>query len=377
MNRMILMNLPLALGLLAWTGCSRKSRIAAAHAEPGEETARAGAGLRLPLHQIRGLSFLTVPAAQAEGAWYPAEAVGDETAQSLLTAPVKGLVSAILVAPGRHVGGGTGLLVIQSPELARLKADWLSARARRERTDADLARELRLDAAQAGSRRDLDLARAEAAMARAEEEAARLALDARGVDPQAAGASLTLKAPRAGSVTAYKAQLGQGVEPGQDLGAFQSALAAIVRLELPQPAPEGWRPGAPTEVRTAAGHRWKAVLEGTPATLTADTRRLAYRLRLQGRDLPLPGTALEVRVPMAKAVVLPQAALQQVEGTWGVFVKTGQEAEFRPVRRGAELGGDVMVLDGLRPGECVAGEGAYLLKSLLIKRKSGGDDHDH
>jgi cobalt-zinc-cadmium efflux system membrane fusion protein len=69
--------------------------------------------------------------------------------------------------------------------------------------------------------------------------------------------------------------------------------------------------------------------------------------------------------------------LQQVEGTWGVFVKEGEEAEFRPVRRGPELGTDVMVLDGVKPGETVVGEGAYLLKSLQIKRKSGGEDHDH
>jgi cobalt-zinc-cadmium efflux system membrane fusion protein len=86
---------------------------------------------------------------------------------------------------------------------------------------------------------------------------------------------------------------------------------------------------------------------------------------------------LEVHVPLAKTVVLPQSALQQVEGTWGVFVKEGEEAEFRPVRRGPELGTDVMVLDGVKPGETVVGEGAYLLKSLQIKRKSGGEDHDH
>ena len=66
-----------------------------------------------------------------------------------------------------------------------------------------------------------------------------------------------------------------------------------------------------------------------------------------------------------------------MEGTWGVFVKEGDEAMFRPVHRGPEFGTDVMVLDGVKPGETVVGEGAYLLKSLQIKRKSGGEDHDH
>ena len=114
-----------------------------------------------------------------------------------------------------------------------------------------------------------------------------------------------------------------------------------------------------------------------PAALTEDTRRLSYRLRLEGAPLPIPGAPLEVRVPFAEAIILPQAALQQIEGTWGVFVKEGEEATFRPVRRGLELGSDVMVPEGLKPGEIVAVEGAYLLKSLVLKRKNGGEDHDH
>jgi cobalt-zinc-cadmium efflux system membrane fusion protein len=318
-----------------------------------------------------------VPSPRAEGAWHPAEAIGDESAQALLSSPVQGLVAAVLVPPGRQVAAGAPLLSLRSPELARLKADWLSAKALRERTEAEWAREQRLLEAQAGSRREWEQARGEVLAARAGEEAARLALEARGVAPETAGATFTLRAPRAGTVTAWKAQCGQGVEAGQELGSFQSAAAAIARLELPLPQPRGWLPGAATEARRSDGQRWKAVLEGLPATLTQDTRRLAYRLRLSGPPLPLPGTPLEVRVPMAEAVVLPQSALQQVEGTWGVFVKEGGEARFRPVRRGPELGGDVMILEGVAPGETVAGEGAYLLKSLQIKLKSGGGGHDH
>ena len=373
----------LTLVLVAAVACGRRAeephgaKDAHAHEAGGHGDPHADESLHIPLKEVRGLRFLTVPEPRAEGAWYPAEALGDESAQALLSSPVKGIVSGILVPPGRAVGGGTALLTLQSPELARLKADWLSAKARRDRGEADLAREQRLFDAQAGSRRELEAARSEAATARADEEAARLALEARGLSPEAAGAVLTLRAPKAGSVTAYQVQLGQGVEAGQALGSFQAAAAAIVRLELPLPAPQDWRPGMETEVRKADGQRWKARLEGTPATLTADTRRLSYRLRLLGGRLPIPGSPVEVHVPLARTVVLPQSALQQVEGTWGVFVKEGGEAEFRPVRRGPELGTDVMVLEGVKPGETVVGEGAYLLKSLQIKRKSGGEAHDH
>lgn len=370
------MSFPLALVLLAGAGCSKKSD--AKHDSEKHEQETAGhEGTHLPLKDMRGLRFMVVPEPKPEGAWYPAEAIGDESAQALLSSPVKGIVSAIQTPPGRHVPAGAGLISLQSPELARLKADWLSARARRDRTQAELAREQRLFEAQAGSRRELEAAQSEAATAKADEEAARLALEARGQNPESAGATLVVRAPKAGSVSVYKIQLGQGVEAGQELGSFQAAAAAIARLELPLPAPQNWQPGASTEVRKGDGQRWTARLEGTPATLTTDTRRLSYRLRLMGGPLPIPGTPLEVRVPLAKTVVLPQSALQQVEGTWGVFVKEGDEAEFRPVRRGPELGTDVLVLEGVKPGETVIGEGAYLLKSLQIKRKSGGEDHDH
>lgn len=377
----------LGLCLIGSLACDRKPAPHGDHAEEKHGDAHGGEkhgdahaeqeGDRISVKDLRGIRFVAVPEPKAEGAWYPAEAVSDESAQALLTSPVKGIVSAILVPPGRAVAGGTALLSLQSPELARLKADWVGAKARRERADGEQAREQRLFAASAGSRRELEAAQSDAATAQAEEEAAKLALTARGVTPESAGAVFTVKAPKGGSVSGYKVLLGQGVEAGQELGGFQTAHAALAKVELPLPAPEAWKAGSPAELRASNGQRWKARVEGIPMGLTQDTRRLTYRLRLEGGSLPLAGTPLEVRVPLARGVVLPQGALQQIEGIWGVFVKEGEEAAFRPVRRGAELGGDVLVLEGLKPGETVVGEGAYLLKSLLLKRKSGGEGHDH
>lgn len=381
MNRFLhLALIPLALAALL--ACDRRPTAAEAkhaHEHPEAEESRGKAPAHLPLKDLRGLRFVVVPEPKAEGAWYPAEAIGDESAQALLSSPVKGIVSAILTPPGRSVGVGARLLTLQSPELARLKADWLTARARRDRAEAELAREQRLFEAQAGSRRELEAARSDAATARADEEAARLALEARGQSPEAAGALLTVRAPRAGAVTAYKVQLGQGVEAGQELGSFQSASATLVKVELPQPGPVGWNPGSETEVRHASGRTWKARLEGTPTALTPDTRRLSYRLRLAGGPLPIPGTPVEVRVPMEKGLYLPQAALQQVEGRWGVFVVAQGQAAFRPVKRGAELRDEVLVLEGLNPGETIVAEGAYLLKATQQKRTApeGEEGHGH
>ena len=109
-----------------------------------------------------------------------------------------------------------------------------------------------------------------------------------------------------------------------------------------------------------------------------ETRRLRYRLRLAGGDPLVAGTPLEVRVPLPPGIVVPQDAVQQIEGEWGVFVVTDQAATFTPVRRGPELGGDVVVLAGLTPGQRIATSGAYLLKALVLKQAGGGEEgHAH
>lgn len=381
--------LPLLAALLALAaGCGRPAPEGGAGRDGhdheterghGDEAAHPGegsSGLAVRLDGIRGLRLVEAPPRRSEGAWFPGEAIGDENAQAVLAAPVSGIVLAPLAPPQAPVAAGGALATLASPELADLEARLLTASARRQRADAGLAREERLAAANATSARELEEARSEAAAARAEEEAARLGLAARGVSPGAASGRFVVKAPARGSVVEWKVRVGQGVAAGEELGSFQSGAASLVLLELPLPGPE-WKLGDETDVRASDGRRWRARVSGLPALLGAETRRLSYRLRLSGGPLPIPGKPVEVRVPFASAVILPQNALQQVEGSWGVFVKEDGHAHFRPVKRGTELGGDVMVLDGLEPGETVVTDGAYLLKAALLKTKSGGDAHDH
>ncbi|NTW84923.1 MAG: HlyD family efflux transporter periplasmic adaptor subunit [Holophagaceae bacterium] len=377
-----LTTLALMTGLLGSTGCGRDKAAAEAtesHEAHGGHGSAKGSSPKVPLKEIRGLRLMQVPESRREGAWYPAEAIGDEGAQIILSAPVKGIVSGLPASPGRPVGQGATLAVVQSPELARLKADWISAKAKLERADSEAAREVKLYEAQAGSRRELEAARSEAASARAEEEATRLALEARGLRPDQAGATFTVRSPRPGVVGAWKVQVGQGIEAGQELGTFQGAFAALAKVELPLPVPEAWTPGAATKVRASDGHQWQGRLESAPMALSQDTRRLSYRLRLSGAALPMAGTPLEVYIPLAQGVSLPQSALQQMEGVWGVFVGEGDFGVFRPVKRGVELGTEVLVLEGVKPGETVVAEGAYLLKALQQKRSepAEGGGHGH
>ena len=325
---------------------------------------------------LRGIQWMTAPQPRAEGAWFPGEAIGDESAQSVLASPVSGRVLSAPFPPGRTVSRNAELLVIESPEQAELVSRWLKAAAEAERADSVLSREEKLSSAGATSQRDLEDAKREASVTEAEKESARLGLASRGLKNSDRSARFVLRAPASGSVVRWNVRKGQGIEAGLELGTFQTASAKLVRLDLSLPGPR-WTLGDETEARTSDGRRWKARVVGVPAVLADDTRRLTFRLELSDGALPLPGQPVEVRVPFAVAVILPQAAVQQIEGTWGVFVRAGERAEFHPVRRGVELGSDVVIEQGVNPGESIAADGAYLLKSMWLKARSGGEEHEH
>jgi cobalt-zinc-cadmium efflux system membrane fusion protein len=372
----------LLLGVAAGTVLSScKSRSVGEHATEAEQQHAAAPAEGssetpvIPLDGLRGIRWIAAPEPRAVGEWFPGEAVGDESAQSVLSSPVSGRVVSAPLSPGRPVPRGTVLLEIESPEQAVLISRWLVAKADVERAEATLSREEKLASAGATSQREVDEARREASIARAESESARLGLEARGVRDSERSGRFSLRAPASGAVVRWNVRNGQGIEAGQELGNFQLASARLVHLDLSLPGPK-WHLGDETEVRSSDGRHWKTRVVGFPSILSDDTRRLTFRLEIIDGALPLPGQPVEVRVPFAVAVILPQSALQQVEGTWGVFVRADDRAEFHSVRRGAELGPNVVIEDGVRPGESIATDGAYLLKSLWLKGRSGGEDHE-
>jgi cobalt-zinc-cadmium efflux system membrane fusion protein len=355
----------------AGTGCRPKT---AAAPPSASEKAASQAVDHVPLKGVSAaVRTLEAPAPAEVKVWLPGEAAGDEAAQIVITAPVSGILTVPPAAPGRPLSVGAPLLTLRSAELAELKSRWLIAQARLKRTLAELGREQRLAAAKAGAQRELESAEADHASAQADAEAARMALQARGIVPEQADAVLVLKAPAAGSITEWKARLGQGVQKDEVLGTFQTASAALAMIELAPPAPAAWTLGARTRVRYGDERSWDAMVAGLPPTMGEGTHRLTYRLRLSGGPLPIPGTPLEVQVPLGTGVLLPTSALQQIDNVWGVFLKTGEEARFQAIQRGPDLERNTLVLGGIPVGAQVVTEGAYLLKSKLMRLKSGGD----
>ena len=333
----------------------------------------------IPLKEVPGIRTQVVAEPKNLSIWVPAEVIADETSQFMLSSPVSGILGPLLVPPGRSVSAGTVLAEVRSPELARMHADWLTASARLKKADADLAREERLDAKNATSQKELEKAREGAAIARAEEESARRTLESIDLAPEQGrgGAAWRLRAPKSGAVVEYKAISGQGVSAGQELGFFVAAGQSIARMELVAENVASLKLGQFFAVRQSGGGAWQGKLEGIAPALSSDTMRRSHRLRIIGNAQPLPGASVEVEVPFPPSIVLPQAALQQVEGRWGVYKTHHGHAEFCPVARGQGIGGEVMILGGIKPGESVVVEGAYLLKAYQQKLANPDDEGGH
>ncbi len=81
------------------------------------------------------------------------------------------------------------------------------------------------------------------------------------------------------------------------------------------------------------------------------------------------GQAVRVRITPRgsgqSSIVLPEEAVQQIEGRDMVFVAVKDGFQAIPVSVGSRSGGRVEILEGLKAGQTVVTEGAFVLKSQL------------
>jgi cobalt-zinc-cadmium efflux system membrane fusion protein len=114
----------------------------------------------------------------------------------------------------------------------------------------------------------------------------------------------------------------------------------------------------------------------------ASSRTIPVRVEVANSEQLLrPGMSATAWVPVGKSseqvITVPVAALQRIENEWLVFLPTGQDTfEIRPVGRGRDLGTEIEIVSGLKAGERVVVEGAFLLKAEAEKARGEGSEHE-
>ena len=106
------------------------------------------------------------------------------------------------------------------------------------------------------------------------------------------------------------------------------------------------------------------------------TRTVKVRATVENTDRLLrPGMFSEIRMSVGireEALAIPEGALLSDEGRDFVFRHWKEEYYVRrPVKRGREFPDRVEITGGLEPGDRIVTDGAFLLKSDILREKMG------
>jgi membrane fusion protein, heavy metal efflux system len=185
-----------------------------------------------------------------------------------------------------------------------------------------------------------------------------------------------LKAPIAGTVVERSVSLGQAVHRADDAFKIIDLTHLWVLLDIYEKDLRRVHKGQKVHLRTEA--RPGEVFEGRVAyvnpLIDEKTRTAHVRVEFDNPDGKLsPGQFVSARIlgdpghAPNEALAVPRQAVQTVDGKSLVFVKKGERFERRVVELGLSGGELVEVRLGLEAGEEVATEGAFLLKSELLR----------
>lgn len=318
--------------------------------------------------------------------------------QARVGARVPGRVVSIGAQVGDRVVKGAVLAVVDSPELGRAKADYVSAIALERVADGTSAREKALFEKRISAERDWRDAEAAAVKARAEREAAENRLHALGVgDDDLAGirreghysSTLGITSPLAGVVTEASATLGQSVDASGSLFTVMDLREVWIAVDVYERDIESVRIGQSAQVRVPAfpDRKFEGTVKSVASTLDAKTRTVKVRVTLPNPDDVLkPGMFATVLIvgstsgsekTAAAVLLVPTSALQRDGDRSIVFVVKGPgQFGAREVKAGHEAGGLVHIEQGLRASETVVTAGSFVLKSELAKSEMG-EGHGH
>jgi membrane fusion protein, heavy metal efflux system len=363
----------------------------AAVAAPAQHAA--GGEVRIEAGMLRDLRITTAQVESRQGGEQVTllgELAVDERAYAEVGAPVAARVVRLMAGVGDSVNAGQALLELQSTDVGRARAAFLSAAAHLTLAENALRRKRELAAERIAPQREVQEAEADAAAARAEVRAAAASLQALGLktptedEPVGAGSpTFQVQAPIPGTIIERTALRGQMLDPGT--AAFRIADLSTLWLTVHAFERDAVRiqRGTPAQVTFSAlpGQTFTGNVTMVARQVSTDSRTVDVRIELRNRqELLRPGMAGSAALPIgaggAPILSVPVAAVQRVGDSWVVFVpRNAGVFETRKIGRGRDLGGEVEVLSGLTAGETIVVDGAFLLKSQAESAGAGHGDH--
>lgn len=304
----------------------------------------------------------------------PGEVSVDPDKSARVASPVSGRLAKITFKEGSTVKKGDLLATVRIPDLAKLRADRASAvaRANTARTNATRLQELSLK----GLAANQEVSNATAEATALEAEAHAFEEQIQGLGMGASASELRLRAPIDGVVLARAAVIGQPVTPEDTIASIADLsevwfLGRVFEKDL-----SAIQLGARAEVELNAfpKRRFDGKVEYLGQQIDPTVRTLTARIRLTNSDdalrIGLFGAAHVATASSHSEPVLcvPRSAISEVGGKTVVFVRqTDGDFDMHEVVLGESNLGKVQILSGLREGENVVTQGAFTLKSAVLR----------
>jgi cobalt-zinc-cadmium efflux system membrane fusion protein len=363
---------------------------AEAVASTAAESSGAAKALALPERAAAENPVATIPAGMVRLAG-DIQLVGtvsyDQDHLALVGPLVAGRITRLAAGVGDHVRRGQVLAEIEAAEAGQARADLIAARARAAAAELNLRRETDLAERRISSAREKEVAEAqwitEKAAARAATERLRAlglsAQDIAAVDKEDQGGRIAVRAPIDGVVLERSVTLGQAVERATDAFKIADTGHVWVDLSLYEKDLTRVHVGGAVEIRADAhpSEVFKGRVAYVVPVVDEETRTAKVRIELPNQHGKLNfGQLVTARLVGDPSTVsepvlaVPRAAIQRVDGRSVVFVKGaghGGAFERRIVELGVSTGDQVEVRRGVKEGELVASDGAFLLKSELLR----------
>lgn len=332
--------------------------------------------------QVQALGIRTAPLqnqAESVRTSFPAQVVIPPNAEQVISSPVTGLISQLLVQPNQMVRAGAPLVRIASQELGQLQLQLLQANARATLARQAAKREQDLFGEGLIAQRRVQEAQAALQEAEATLKQAKTALRLSGmsmaaIDKVAASGnpqdSLVLGATQAGVVTEIKAKPGQRVDSTTPLMHLAQTGTLWLEIQVPVAESTSWAPGSKLKVQ---GRDITAQIMSSSAMVASGSQMVVMRALVQGKAGQLrPGELLTVELPVATtagAWDLPLSSVAHDGDQAYVFVRTPDGFEARPVKVSASSGQRVRIQGPVKAGEDVAVSGVVALKGAWLNEK--------
>jgi len=197
-------------------------------------------------------------------------------------------------------------------------------------------------------------------------------------DVSKATGTFDLLSPQAGTVMSDNFVIGRVVEPGQVLMEISDESRLWVEAQLDVDVASRIEVGSAARV-SSDDRLWASgkVIQ-IHRLVDETTRTLAVRIELDSAKAGLrSGQFVKSAIQMtqgASVMAVPKEAVLLLQGDDVVFKPEGEEIHAVPVERGVTRSNWTEIRAGLALGDEVVTQGAYVLKSLLLKSQIGDAD---